>query len=197
MQWNAIGEQDCSMARTLAVIGDRWTLLILRECFLRVRRFDDFQERLGIGRPILTDRLRKLVDHFVLTKVAYQLNPTRYEYRLTPKGLDLYPVVLSIVHWGDVHLSGRKGRPVIHEHAAGTSSIPSRPVPPAPRRSTRATCGCCPGPACATRDDCRANAALPRNPNGCGRSAGHSEAGAWYSRVTSWARLARTARWLT
>jgi DNA-binding HxlR family transcriptional regulator len=118
MQWNAIGEQDCSMARTLAVIGDRWTLLILRECFLRVRRFDDFQERLGIGRPILTDRLRKLVDNFVLTKVAYQQNPTRYEYRLTPKGLDLYPVVLSIVHWGDVHLSGRKGRPVVHEHVA-------------------------------------------------------------------------------
>jgi DNA-binding HxlR family transcriptional regulator len=118
MQWNAIGEQDCSMARTLAVIGDRWTLLILRECFLRVRRFDDFQERLGIGRPILTDRLRKLVDHFVLTKVAYQQNPTRYEYRLTPKGLDLYPVVLSIVHWGDIHLAGRKGRPVVHEHVA-------------------------------------------------------------------------------
>ena len=106
------------MARTLAVIGDRWTLLILRECFLRVRRFDDFQERLGIGRPILTDRLRKLVDHFVLTKVAYQQNPTRYEYRLTPKGLDLYPVVLSIVHWGDIHLAGRKGRPVVHEHVA-------------------------------------------------------------------------------
>ena len=106
------------MARTLAVIGDRWTLLILRECFLRVRRFDDFQERLDIGRPILTDRLRKLVDHFVLTKVAYQQNPTRYEYRLTSKGLDLYPVVLSIVHWGDVHLSGRKGRPVVHEHVA-------------------------------------------------------------------------------
>ena len=118
MQWNAIGEQDCSMARTLAVIGDRWTLLILRECFLRVRRFDEFQERLGIGRPILTDRLQKLVDHFVLTKVAYQQKPTRFEYRLTPKGLDLYPVVLAIVHWGDVHLSGQKGRPVVHEHAA-------------------------------------------------------------------------------
>jgi DNA-binding HxlR family transcriptional regulator len=118
MQWNAIGEQDCSMARTLSVIGDRWTLLILRECFLRVRRFDEFQERLGIGRPILTDRLRKLVDNFVLTKVAYQQHPTRYEYRLTAKGLDLYPVVLSIVHWGDVHLSGRAGRPVVHEHVA-------------------------------------------------------------------------------
>ena len=104
------------MARALAVIGDRWTLLILRECFLRVRRFDDFQDRLGIGRPILADRLQKLVANFVLTKVAYQQNPTRHEYRLTPKGLDLYPVVMSIVHWGDVHLSGKKGRPVLHEH---------------------------------------------------------------------------------
>jgi len=97
------------MARTLGVIGDRWTLLILRECFLRVRRFDDFQAGLSIGRPILADRLQKLVASFVLTKKAYQENPTRYEYRLTPKGLDLYPVVLSMVHWGDMHLSGRKG----------------------------------------------------------------------------------------
>lgn len=119
MQWNELGDQNCSMARTLAVIGDRWTLLILRECFLRVRRFDDFQERLGIGRPILADRLQKLVDNFVLTKVAYQEKPARFEYRLTPKGLDLYPVMLSIVHWGDVHLSGRKGRPVLHEHSCG------------------------------------------------------------------------------
>lgn len=104
------------MARTLAVIGDRWTLLILRECFLRVRRFDHFQSRLEIGRPILTDRLQKLVANFVLTKMAYQQNPTRYEYRLTQKGLDLYPVMLAIVHWGDVHLAGKKGRPILHEH---------------------------------------------------------------------------------
>lgn len=104
------------MARTLAVIGDRWTLLILRESFLRVRRFDDFQARLGIGRPILADRLQKLVAHFVLVKMAYQQNPVRYEYRLTPKGRDLYPVVMSIVHWGDVHLAGGNGRPVLHEH---------------------------------------------------------------------------------
>lgn len=83
MHWGDLDSQDCSLARTLAVVGDRWTLLILRECFLRVRRFDDFQSRLGIGRPILADRLQKLVTNFVLTKVAYQENPTRYEYRLT------------------------------------------------------------------------------------------------------------------
>lgn len=116
MQWNELEEQACSLARTVSVIGDRWTLLILRDCFLRVRRFDDFHTRLGIGRPILADRLSKLVDAFVLTKVAYQNHPPRYEYRLTPKGLDLYPVVMSIVHWGDVHMSGKKGRPLLHHH---------------------------------------------------------------------------------
>jgi len=116
MQWHELADQPCSVARTLSVIGDRWTLLILRECFLKVRRFDDFQERLGIGRPILTDRLNKLVDAFVLTKVAYQNNPTRYEYRLTPKGLDLYPVVMSIVHWGDVHMVDKRGGPLLHRH---------------------------------------------------------------------------------
>lgn len=116
MQWNELEQQPCSVARTLSVIGDRWTLLILRDCFLRVRRFDDFQARLGIGRPILADRLQKLVDHFVLTKVAYQTNPLRHEYRLTQKGLELHPVIMSIVHWGDMHMSNKKGRPLLHRH---------------------------------------------------------------------------------
>lgn len=116
MQWSELADQPCSFSRTLSVIGDRWTLMILRDCFMKVRRFEDFHDRLGIGRPILTERLRKLVDHFVLTKVAYQENPTRYEYRLTQKGLDLYPVVMSIVHWGDIHMADRNGRPLLHEH---------------------------------------------------------------------------------
>lgn len=116
MQWEALNQQPCSVARTLSVIGDRWTLLILRDCFMKVRRFDDFQSRLGIGRPILADRLQKLVDNFVLTKMAYQTNPMRYEYRLTQKGLDLHPVIMSIVHWGDTHMAGKKGRPVLHRH---------------------------------------------------------------------------------
>lgn len=117
VQWSELEDQACSVARTLSVIGDRWTILILRDCFMRVRRFDDFQARLGIGRPILADRLNKLVDAFVLTKVAYQTNPTRYEYRLTPKGLELYPVIMAIVHWGDVNMAGKKGRPILHHHA--------------------------------------------------------------------------------
>jgi DNA-binding HxlR family transcriptional regulator len=116
MRWSELGEEPCSVARAVSVIGDRWTLLILRDCFLRVRRFEDFQERLGITRPILADRLKKLVDAFVLTKVAYQQRPVRYEYRLTPKGLDLYPVIMALVHWGDVHMAGKKGRPLLHTH---------------------------------------------------------------------------------
>jgi DNA-binding HxlR family transcriptional regulator len=116
MRWNELGEETCSLARAISVIGDRWTLLILRDCFLRVRKFEEFQERLGITRPILASRLKKLVDEFVLTKVAYQQKPVRYEYRLTPKGLDLYPVLMAIVHWGDTHMAGRKGRPLLHTH---------------------------------------------------------------------------------
>jgi DNA-binding HxlR family transcriptional regulator len=116
MRWSELDQESCSMARTVAVIGDRWTLMILRDCFLRVRRFEDFQARLGITRPLLASRLKKLVDASVLAKVPYQERPLRHEYRLTPRGLDLYPVVMAIVHWGDAHLAGRKGRPLIHTH---------------------------------------------------------------------------------
>ena len=116
MRWNDLQQENCSFARTLAVIGDRWTLLILRDCFLRVRRFEDFQERLGIGRGVLTERLKKLTDEDVLVKVPYQTNPPRHDYRLTQKGIDLYPVIMSIVHWGDLHTVGEKGRPVLHQH---------------------------------------------------------------------------------
>jgi len=116
MQWSELESEACSLARTLSIIGDRWTLLILRDCFLRVRRFEDFQQRLGIGRGILSNRLGQLVDAFILAKVPYQDNPLRYEYRLTPKGLDLYPIIMSIVHFGDQHLAGKKGPPVVHRH---------------------------------------------------------------------------------
>src|SRR3954454_21086544 len=116
MRWSKLDGEACSLARTVSVIGDRWTLLILRDCFLRVRRFEEFQARLGITRAILAGRLRKLVKDFVLAKVPYQERPLRYEYRLTQKGLDLYPIVMSIVHWGAVHMAGKKGRPLLHAH---------------------------------------------------------------------------------
>ena len=116
MRWSALDKEVCSVARAVSVVGDRWTLLILRDCFLRVRRFEAFQERLGITRHILADRLRKLVKAGVLDRVQYQSNPRRFEYRLTAKGLDLHPVLMGLVHWGDVHMTGKKGRPLLHRH---------------------------------------------------------------------------------
>jgi DNA-binding HxlR family transcriptional regulator len=118
MRWRELDREACSVARTVAVIGDRWTLLVLRDCFLGVRRFEEFQTRLGITRHVLADRLRKLVKAGVLRKAAYERRPLRHEYRLTDKGLDLYPVLMAIVHFGDVHLAGRRGRPLLHRHKA-------------------------------------------------------------------------------
>ena len=116
MKWNALEEEQCSVARTVAVIGDRWSLLILRDSFLRVRRFEDFQARLGVTRHILADRLKKLVRHGVLRRVPYQTRPRRHEYILTQKGLDLYPIIMAIVHWGDVHMVDERGRPRLYQH---------------------------------------------------------------------------------
>ncbi|MBR0825262.1 helix-turn-helix transcriptional regulator [Bradyrhizobium manausense] len=116
MRWDSLEQERCSVARTVAVIGDRWSLLILRDCFLRVRRFEEFQSRLGVTRHVLADRLKKLVRFGVLRRAPYQQNPTRYEYILTQKGLDLYPVVMTIVHWGDTHMVDERGRPLLHEH---------------------------------------------------------------------------------
>ena len=116
MKWDALEEEPCSLARTVAVIGDRWSLLILRECFLRIRRFDEFQSSLGITRHLLADRLKKLVRFGVLRKIPYQEAPKRYEYILTQKGLDLYPIIMSIVHWGNIHMVDSRGRPLLHEH---------------------------------------------------------------------------------
>lgn len=118
MRWKELSSQTCSLARTLAVIGDRWTLLVLREAFLRVRRFDDFQKRLGIARRVLTERLALLVEEGVLEKRPYQDRPVRHEYRLTQKGLDLYPALIALVHWGDKHYADENGPPLIHTHMA-------------------------------------------------------------------------------
>jgi DNA-binding HxlR family transcriptional regulator len=117
LRWDALEEESCSIARTLAVIGDRWSVMVLRDCFLRVRRFEEFQSRLGITRHLLADRLKKLVRHGVLRRVPYQSSPKRHEYLLTQKGLDLYPVLMAIVHWGDVHMADERGRPLLHQHS--------------------------------------------------------------------------------
>jgi DNA-binding HxlR family transcriptional regulator len=107
--------QACSVARTLEVVGDRWTMLILRDVLLGVHRFDDFHRRLGIARNTLTDRLQRLVDDGVLERRRYQERPERFEYRLTDKGRDLWPVVISMMKWGDRYLAP-DGPPRIVRH---------------------------------------------------------------------------------
>ena len=92
---------DCSVAQCLEIVGEWWTMLILRDTFLGVTRFDDFQRRLGISRNILQQRLSRLVDAGILVRVPYQEHPWRYDYRLTDKGRDLWPVINAMRQWGD------------------------------------------------------------------------------------------------
>ncbi len=98
---NVYDNLDCSVARTLEHIGERWTFMVLRDAFYGVRRFDDFQASLGVARNILTKRLTKLVDAGIMRKERYQEHPPRYEYRLTEKGRELVPVLTSLLAWGD------------------------------------------------------------------------------------------------
>ena len=104
------------MARTLEVVGERWTLLILRDAFLGVRRFDDFQRSLGIARNVLNTRLQRLVDAGLLERRRYQERPERFEYRLTDVGLDLWPAIVALMRFGDRHLVGDDGPPMLLEH---------------------------------------------------------------------------------
>src|SRR5918998_127305 len=95
--------QNCSIAGTLELVGERWTLLIVRDAFLGIRRFDDFQRNLGIARNVLQSRLERLVEEGILKREPYQERPPRYEYRLTRKGVDLWPVLVALMGWGDRH----------------------------------------------------------------------------------------------
>ncbi|MCB1006851.1 MAG: helix-turn-helix transcriptional regulator [Acidimicrobiales bacterium] len=113
MRWSEIGEQACPVAKSLSVLGDRWTMLVLREAFWRVRRFEDFQARTGAPRPVLAERLKMLVDQGVLERRQYSERPARFEYRLTEKGVDLYPVVISLLEWGERWMTDPDEPPVV------------------------------------------------------------------------------------
>jgi DNA-binding HxlR family transcriptional regulator len=108
----------CSVAGTLAVVGEKWSLLVLREAFLGVRRFADFQRHLGAPKAVLTDRLATLVDQGILRRVPYQAEGERqrHEYRLTPKGIDLYPTLVALMQWGDKYLADDGVPPLELEH---------------------------------------------------------------------------------
>lgn len=147
------GDVDtCSIASTLDVIGDRWTLLILRDAFRGIRRFEALQRDLGIARNLLADRLARLVEHGVLERVRYQDRPPRSEYRLTPAGRDLSPVLVALMHWGDRHAAPEAGPPVQLVHrgcdhpievrlvctacdaSLGATDLVGRPGPGSPNR---------------------------------------------------------------
>ncbi len=108
--------QHCSIARTLEVVGERWTLLVLREALSGTRRFDEFQKRLGIARNVLQSRLERLVEEDVLVRRPYQERPPRYEYVLTPAGRDLLSVMIALMRWGDAHRAP-DGPPTLVTHA--------------------------------------------------------------------------------
>ena len=97
--------QNCSIARALELVGERWTLLIVRDAFRGLRRFEELQESLGIARNVLTDRLKRLVEEGILERVRYSERPERYEYRLTQKGSDLHLALTALRQWGDRYIS--------------------------------------------------------------------------------------------
>ncbi len=115
----ASGPRTCSVARTLDIVGEKWALLAVREVFLGNRRFDEMVRRTGAPRDTLAARLRTLTGARILERRQYCEHPVRYEYRLTEAGLDLYPVIAALMRWGDQHLAGDDGPPLVLEHRCG------------------------------------------------------------------------------
>lgn len=125
--------QDCSIARALEVVGERWTLLIVREALNGTRRFDDFQQHLGIARNILASRLERLVQEGVLERHQYQSRPARFEYMPTTKAEELLPVTLALLAWGSRYYADPdEGPPLILRHDPCGSDLAPRTV-----------CACC------------------------------------------------------
>ncbi|MCK9875733.1 helix-turn-helix transcriptional regulator [Frankia sp. Ag45/Mut15] len=112
-------QEICSIAATLEVLGDRWTLLIARDACLGVTRFADFQARLGIARTVLSDRLARLTEAGVFERRRYSEQPERFEYVLTERGRDIWPILNSLMTWGDRHLKGGEAPFVIHHRGCG------------------------------------------------------------------------------
>jgi DNA-binding HxlR family transcriptional regulator len=115
---------DCSVAKALEVIGERWSLLIVRSVMHGNRRFGEMQGSLGIARNVLSARLQRLVDEEILERRAYQESPPRYEYFLTQKGLDLWPALIALLNWGDRYSPSPEGprRLIVHKECGGTVS---------------------------------------------------------------------------
>ncbi|HEX6154123.1 MAG TPA: helix-turn-helix domain-containing protein [Solirubrobacterales bacterium] len=115
---------DCSVAKALEVVGERWSLLIVRAVMHGNRRFGEIQESLGIARNVLSARLQRLIDEDILERRAYQESPQRYEYFLTEKGLDLWPALIALLHWGERYSPDPEGprRLIVHKECGGAVS---------------------------------------------------------------------------
>jgi DNA-binding HxlR family transcriptional regulator len=111
--------RPCSIARTLDIVGEKWALLAVREVFLGNRRFDEMVKRTGAPRDTLAARLRTLVGAGILERRCYREHPARFEYHLTQAGRDLYPVIVTLMRWGDQYLAGEDGPPLVLEHTCG------------------------------------------------------------------------------
>jgi DNA-binding HxlR family transcriptional regulator len=184
MERKSFAEMDCSVAQCLEVVGEWWSMLIIRDAFLGVSRFDDLQRRLGISRNILQQRLARLVEADVLQKVAYSQHPERFDYKLTEKGRDLWPVLTAMRQWGDRY-AAPAGPPLQLRHQAcgeiaqcvlvcdqcgepigprDVSVVTSRPHlhgavrPPVPRRSPEMSAQ--PGPVAASVAMAAANSSM-------------------------------------
>jgi DNA-binding HxlR family transcriptional regulator len=122
MRWSELGDSWCSIARALSVVGDRWTLLLLREAFLGATRFEEFHDNTGAARHLVASRLNHLVDHGLVERVQYSDRPARFEYTLTAKGRALYPVIVSLLAWGDEWMADERGPSltVVHESCGAT-----------------------------------------------------------------------------
>jgi DNA-binding HxlR family transcriptional regulator len=116
--------QICSIAKSLEVVGERWTLLIVRDVMTGHRRFGELQRSLGVARNVLSSRLQRLVEEDILERRAYQENPPRHEYFLTEKGLDLWPALIALLAWGDRHSPQPEGPPmlIVHKECGGEVS---------------------------------------------------------------------------
>jgi DNA-binding HxlR family transcriptional regulator len=131
MRNTSLANLHCSVARTVDVIGEWWTPLIVRDAFYGLRRFEDFQRSLGIARNVLSRRLDRLVTAGIMERQRYEERPPRDEYLLTEKGRDLFPIIASLMAWGDRWNAGEAGPPLLLVHTCGMAG------------TLRATCDQC------------------------------------------------------
>jgi DNA-binding HxlR family transcriptional regulator len=144
--------ENCAVEKTMTVIGDKKTLLVLREAFIGVRRFDQIRANTGLARNILSDRLNTLVANGVLRRVLYQERPERYEYRLTRKGVDLYPVLITLMEWGSRYGELEQPSIVLEHKSCRATMMPHLACPECGEHVTAHDVRALPGPGATLRE---------------------------------------------